>query len=184
MSSAEIEGGWRERLIFDEFTDWLHGHLNTLGWFGELSDETGALPSITWRTTPLAADTQIHPNTLVVSSGVIDSTAGETGSNLTDDATSFWVDFYGSSDALAKHVTSDIRAICEGKYASIGVTYPGFMVTERRPASLRPDGVNEGDDLFWVEIEDVQREHAVDPARPELRHWYAVTGKIADENDS
>lgn len=189
MTVTPVEGGWRERLIFDEFTRWLHAGLDALGRFGPLRQSDGdggyiEIPSITWRTQPLGKDEEIPINTLVVSTGTIEDQPGEIGSGFTVDGIRVWIDFYGANDDLAKQVTGDIRSICLGKYASIGYSYGGFMVTEQRPESQRPDDSELGDELFWVEIEDVQREHAADAPRPELRHWYAVTCTLVDENDS
>lgn len=189
MTATPVEGGWRERLIFNEFCGWLHTALEALNRFGPLHQSDGEggridLPPITWRTKPFAADETIPVNTLVVSTGTIDDDPAEIGSGATIDGISVWIDFYGANDDLAKQITGDIRSILLGKYRSIGYTYGGFAVTEQRPEHARPDGSNIGDELFWIEIEDVQREHAIDPVRPELRHWYSVTATLTDENDS
>lgn len=176
---ALIEGGIRDRLIFESCHRMIHDALNQLGWFGQLGTPARPIPPIVWRTERYDDDQRIPVNALVVSSEDTNSADLEVGSLLSEDATQFWVDFYPVDDELGKHVMGDVRAILQGKMASANRVEPGFWVTDHRPNAPVP-----GADLFWVEIEDVQSLHSVrQSSTPEVQLQRSVSFDVVDEVD-
>lgn len=157
-----IEGGLRDRLLFESFHAMIKDALTEIGWF-----QSGRQHKpINFVTTAVDLDKEIPDNTLAVSTEDLDDEPAELGSTLTFDRVMAWVDFYAESDALGRHLQGDVRDILRGKMESIDRTDPSFMVVDMREPDPKPE-------LFLVEIENVA---TVRDKRPGgQRHWYAVS---------
>ena len=172
-----VQGGMLDHLVWESFHRWLHGHLTTLNWFEPLNQLTAPddpeRPPITWSTDDQVDRERVALNTLMVSQADTESTLLETGSNLTEDITPIWVEFYATDDQLGRMVTGDIRTICQGKYAGL-VEEPCFTVYD-----WRDDPETE---LFTAHLQNVERLHGgQNPASPEMRHWWGVYVEVAEE---
>lgn len=174
---TEPLAGIRDHLVWESFHQWLHGHLDALGWFGPLAKLTGSdtvdRPPITWRTSGFADRTTIPVNTIIVSQADTDSVELEVGSYLTEESTQVWVEFFASDDQLGRMVTGDIKALCQGKYIGRSED-PVFPVMD-----WREDPPTE---LFIGHMADVQRMHGgQNPTSPEMRHWWGVALDLLEE---
>lgn len=163
-----VEGGLRDRLVFESFHTMVKTALTDLGWF-----EPGRKHApVVFRTTAVPEGEQIPANTVAVSSEDLDDSPGEIGSTLTEDRTVVWVDFYAESDALGRHLIGDVRDVLRGKMPSIGRTDPSFVVLDFTVVAPHPE-------LFLVGIEDVAVERSHSPTAQ--RHWFAVTCSLVED---
>lgn len=173
MSAFAVEGGLRDRLVAESFVRHVKAGLTAKGWF-----ESGVpAPPVVVVTThlPDTSEMNVDANTYVVvlveDSSDVDA---EVGSGLTEDRTTGWVDVYAKTDAIAAHLSGDVRDLLRGKLPSVGYDTAGFTV--RNWFVTDPDDL---EDLFWVDVEDVQRDRDPDQSRA-TRFHYQVSAELVE----
>jgi len=167
---AIIVGGLRSRLIFDSLFAVLDDGLTALGWLS---------PPVPRRNLPvsLVAEQQdvsheVALNTVALSDENVSSTPWEMGSQLAEDTRNYYIDFFGESDAVAKHVIGDLRDLVMGKMPDIGPAGPVINVYDYRqsPAPF----------IFGVDVINVRVDRSHDTTHPWLRHWYSIQLQLLD----
>lgn len=166
---ATIVGGLRARLIHDSAYEMIRAALSDLGWF----DSGRRHEPVTMVAKPVSNDDQVPFNTLTVSSTDVSDDPIEMGSTLSEDRWTFYVDFYGEDDLVARHIVHDIRDVVRGKLPSIGRAGPVLDVYDYRLATPVV--------LFRCELENVVVDRANTFTRPWQRHWWAVRFDVVDE---
>lgn len=163
-----VVGGLRARMIKDSLFNHVHGYMSSLGWFN-----TGRqhLP-LTMIAEPLDTETSVAFNTLALSDAEAISTEWEMGSLLSEENWTFYWDFYAENDSVGVHVIQDVKAILDGKFASLGQIGPHFPIYDYRQATPPI--------IAYAEIENVHIAKAQDFPKPWQRHWYAIRFDILD----
>lgn len=179
---SNIEGGLLDRLVFDSFVRMLRESLDALEWF-----DTGRWHDpFTLRTSPVPVKEEIPPNTIVVTFEDATDEPGEIGSTLSIDTTVVWIDIYpvgkkpDQSMSLGRHIAGDVRDILRGKMPSVNRTDPSFMVYDLTEAGV---GDSDPDELFLVQIDNVEvlRDH--NPPSSPGRFWFSVTADLVEERE-
>jgi hypothetical protein len=163
-----VEGGLRDRFIFESFAAPLRAALDDLGWF----DAGRKHKPVLFSTEAVGLSTPIPVNTIVVSTEDIDADPGELGSNLTEDRVIAWIDVYAEDDSIGRHLSGDIRDILRGKMPSISIEDPGFMVLDWEQPDPKPE-------LFFVDVEDVMLDRSPNPTAQ--RHWFQVSCVLVED---
>lgn len=166
--SPQYVGGLRARVIRESVYQEVRRALTALGWF----DSGRRHLPITFLDEAVPNREEVALNTAALSDEAHSEVEEELGSNLAEHRWTYYIDFYGESDALATHVAHDIRDILGGRFNSVGRTSPTIPVYDYSIAT--PDF------LFYVGIENilVDRAHNFPSAR--LAHWYAIRFEIVD----
>lgn len=165
---ATYVGGLRARLVHDNVFDTIRGGLDDLGWF----DAGRQHQPINVIAEPTAAATEVPLNTVSVSTSGTDGTDAEMGSNMIEDRTTFYVDIYGESDVLGKHLAYDVRDILRGKVPSIGRTRPVIDVRDlTSPANPT---------IAVCDVDDVIVDRSISFQQPWQRHWWVVRFDVVD----
>jgi hypothetical protein len=163
-----LAGGLRSRMIFDNLYNLIQSNLTALGWF-----ESGLrFQPIVMVNEQQDTTTPVQINTLAVADAPVSSVLWEVGSELTEDTRWYFVDFFGESDALAKHVIGDVRDILLGKFASIGLSAPVLPVYDLRQPT--PPF------LFSCQITNMRQDRAHTWSHPWERHWYSLHFSLLD----
>lgn len=165
---AVLAGGLRARMIFDNLYGLVETGLADLGWFG--SDRRHQ--PIHLADSQQDITTEIPINTLSVCDENIASIPWEIGSQLTEDTRYYYLDFFGESDSVGKHIMGDVRDILLGKLASIGRTAPVLYVYDLRQATPPQ--------LFSCDIVHVRQDRAHNWDHPWLKHWYSIQMGLLD----
>lgn len=165
---SQYVGGLRARLIRESVYREVRSALTALGWF----DAGRRHLPIAFLDEAVPNREEVQLNTGALSDEAHNETEEELGSNLAEHRWTYYVDFFGESDALATHFIHDIRDILAGRFNSIGRTGPTIAVYDYSIATPVF--------LFNVGIEHilVDRAHNFPSAR--LAHWYAVRFEIVD----
>lgn len=163
-----LAGGLRTRMIFDNLYTVINGGLSDLGWYGSGRRHQPI-------TTVVEAQDITHVvavNTLALSDENVATELWELGSTLSQDTRYYYVDFFGESDAVAKHLIGDVRDILLGKLSSIGRTSPTLQVYDLRQATPPL--------LFECDVVNVRVDRSHDYEHPWLRHWYSIQFALFD----
>jgi hypothetical protein len=104
-------GGLRARYLHDSLQAAIRDGLDQLGWF----DPGRSHRPVVFLPEPVDWDSEIRQNTLVVTTRTRQTRPHEVGSNLSRDLVAVGVDVYGESEALASHLTNDIRDLLRGR---------------------------------------------------------------------
>lgn len=165
-----VEGGLRDRFLDDSFINHVRVGLDALGWF-----DTGRRhPPLQLVTTHLPATEEMNVDTSTYVVVLTESVAGsdaEIGSGLTEDRVYGWVDVFANDKGLARHLAGDCRDLLRGKMPSINYDTAGFTVVNWEEY--------DPDDLFWVDIEDVQLDSEPDQGR-DGRFHYQVSADLVE----
>lgn len=99
-----LTGGLRDRMIIESVGNAVVAELTALGWFdsGRYHSPISVVdefPDIT---------SAVQPNTLAISSATSRGELVELGSNAQDHLITMYFDFFGESDAVARHLVGDI----------------------------------------------------------------------------
>ena len=181
-----IEGGLLDRLVFESFHRYLRAKLDEKGWFDQSSLSPGVRP-VRFQSEPADAAATITANLVTVTTDTTDSTPAETGSDLEEQLTTWWVTIYAQNDAVGRHLRGDCHAILAGKMPSIGAESAGFQVYDWRQhpgTTENPDftypPANDVDKLAWIPNErvDTDREHDATTGI-ERNTWY-VFGQFGE----
>lgn len=161
-------GGLRARLIRESVYQEVRSALTDLGWF---DGGRRHLP-ITFLDEGVPNSSEVEFNTAALSDESQIQIEDELGSNLAEHRWTYYIDFYGESDALSTHFVHDVRDILAGRFNSIGritPTIPVFDWTMPTPP-----------EIFYVAVEDIVIDRAHNFPSPRLAHWYAVRFDIVD----
>jgi hypothetical protein len=155
-------------MLRDSLYNYVKHYLTLLGWF-DSGRQHSAINMI-----PKAIDSNdsIPMNTLALSDAEFDSTEWEMGSVMTEDNWTFYFDFYAEDDAIGIHIIQDVKAILDGKFASLGQIGASFPIYDYREAT--PSVV------AHAEIENASIAKAQDFPKPWQRHWYALRFDVLD----
>jgi hypothetical protein len=165
---STVVGGVRARLIKDNLFNMVKSHLTSLGWFN-----TGRQHRpFSMVAEEFDTDTEIPMNTLVLADADIVSTEWEMGSLMAEDRWTFYFDFYAENDAIGLHLIQDVKAILEGRFASLGQIGPSFPIYDYRMATPAV--------IFYAEVENIDLAKAQNFPKPFQRHWYALRFEIID----
>lgn len=161
-------GGLRSRLLKDSLFNHVEGYMRALGWFD------AGRQHLPFSMAPEAVDSEekIPFNTLAISDADMQSTDWEMGSLMSEERWTFYFDFYGENDAVGLHVIQDVKAILEGRFASLGQRGPSFPVYDYQQATPPI--------IAFSEVENVDVSKAQDFPKPWQRHWYAVRFDVLD----
>lgn len=165
---SQYVGGLRARLIRESIFQELQTSLAALGWF----DTNRRHKPITLLDEAVPDREQVLVNTAALTDTNEIETDEEVGSNLAEHRWTFYLDFYGESDALATHFVHDVRDLLRGRFPSIGRTDPSIPVydwTQATPSYL-----------FRVQIENMVVDRAQNFTSPRLAHWYALRFEVVD----
>jgi hypothetical protein len=173
-----VAGGLRGRLIFDNIYLLLKNNLESLGWINGNAGRRHQPISLVVESQDLT--TEVPVNTLALSDENVSSRPWEIGSQLTEDTRYYYVDFFGESDPVAKHLTGDVRDILQGKYASLGRTAPVLIVYDLRNNNNANPTPPPLPVLFSCDIIDIRVDRAHGYREPWLRHWYSVQFALLD----
>lgn len=167
--SLTIVGGLRARLIYDSFWHMLDDALSALGWYamGTQHDPVALAPE------PVDFNKDIPLNTVALAELTSRSEGAEMGSNLEDDTTTFYVDFFAEDDAMGKHLIGDVRDILRGKIHAIGRSAPMLVVRDWRQPDPKPV-------LFTCEFQDVVPDRAHNWPHPWQQHWFTCRVDLVD----
>lgn len=158
-----VYGGTRSRLIRESIFQEIDRVLNDLGW----------KQHVTFVPEPLDNNTEIQLNTLSLSEEDEALDEGEMGSTFTIARTSYYLDFYGASQAIATDVTGDLVAALRGRLPEANRNFATFDVLDYRMATPAP--------LFSVDISNVRRDRTLNPTKSWLKNWHMVWFTIEDE---
>lgn len=161
-------GGLRARLIRESVYQETRSALTALGWF----DAGRRHLPIAYLDEAVPNNVEVDFNTAALSDESQTQNEEELGSNLAEHRWTFYVDFYGESDALSTHFTHDLRDILAGRFNSIGrttATIPVYDWTMATPPQI-----------FTVGVEDIVLDRAHNIPTPRRAHWYAVRFDIVD----
>lgn len=165
---ATLAGGLRARMIFDNVYETIHSGVTALGWFGSGRRHQ----PVTMVAEEQDSTHEVAVNTLAVSDENVTNTPWELGAGLSEDRRVFYVDFFGESDAVAKHIIGDVRDVLLGKLSAIGRTGPVIDVYDLRQPT--PPF------LFQLEVWNVTVDRSHDYTHPWLRHWYSISFNTRD----
>lgn len=173
-----VEGGLRDRLVFESFALHVKTGLEALGWVGVTTGPRK--PQFGFRTTPVPDVEEIPANTIAVTFETVDMSDGEIGSNLTENSHAAWVDIYTDTTdpngyALAMQISGDVRDLLRGKMRSIGFEEPVFQLVDNRDPD---DPVVFG----WCDLEDIVQERSASETRSK-RWWVAVAATVVEARE-
>lgn len=163
-----ITGGLRLRLVRQSLYEMINDALDQLNWF----DGTRPHLPVTFEAKSQNHEEQIVLNTGALSDDNMLSDDIELGSHLSEHRWSFYVDFFGESDALGLHFIGDVKGILEGRINSIGRSDPSFSVYDYRQATPSI--------IATCQIQDVVTDRAHGFLKPWLEHWYAAQFTVVD----
>lgn len=167
-----LAGGLRTRMIFDNLYGVINVGLSNIGWF-----EAGRRHAPISMVAEEQDSTQEVPvNTLAVSDENVSSQVWEVGSQLSQDTRYFYVDFFGESDAVSKHIIGDVRDILLGKFPSVGLKGPVLPVYDLSQATPTV--------VFSCDIIRVTVDRSHDYTHPWMRHWYSLQVSLLDYYDN
>lgn len=161
-------GGLRARLIRESIYQEVHTALAALGWF----DANRRHSPVTFIDEEVPNREEVPFNTAALTDSSEEETEEEIGSNLSEHRWTYYVDFYGESDALSTHFIHDVRDILMGRFNSLNRTDPSIPVydwTQATPSLL-----------FRVGIENMVVDRAQNFPSPRLAHWYALRFEVVD----
>lgn len=167
--SPTIVGGLRERLIHDSMWHMIHDSLDALDWF-DVPTQHGP---VTMVADPVDFNDAVELNTISVAETDSRSEGAEMGSNLEDDTTTFYIDFFAENDSLGKHLMGDVRDILRGKIHHIGRSAPVLAVYDWQVDPPRPV-------LFYCDLEDIVRDRAHNFPNTWQRHWFTCRVDVID----
>lgn len=163
-----IVGGTRDRLIHDSLYHMIQDSLRDLGWL----DSGRRHRPVTIVAEPVPEDTQLVPNIVAISDEATIMEEVEMGSNLTEYRWEYWVDVYGESLPIARHLAGDIRTILEGKYNSIGRSAPTVTVYDWSMATPM--------EVFSCNVENVEFDRSRFYSKPFQKYWYMIRFEVVD----
>lgn len=166
-----VVGGLRGRLIFDSIFVTLQSGLTALGWIN--GDGPRHHQPVTLVMEQQDVYTEVPINTMALTDENVVSDPWEIGSVLSEDTRYYYIDFFGESDAVSKHIIGDVRDLLLGKMPDIGPTGPEIKVYDYRVKPNPPK-------LFSVEIMNVRVDRSHEMGRPWLRHWYSIQFQAID----
>lgn len=79
---------------------------------------------------------------------------------------------FANTKALGQHLSGDVRDLLRGKLYSIGYDTAGFAVVDPADTDVPPET------LFWVDVDDVQRER--DDSQPRGVFRYQVSANLTE----
>lgn len=164
-------GGVRSRLIRQSLIEMLTEALTELGWFD--ADNTLLSPEnpLRFAADALEWDEEIPLNTISLADEDLFLSEAELGSNLTEERWTYVVDVYAENKSVGIHLANDIKTILDGRMPSIGRGEPHCMVK---------DYAGNGDDLFYVDIENVTLDRATGWSKVWQKNWYFVSFDVID----
>lgn len=178
---SPLEGGLRDRLVFESAHRYLRYHLDQLNWFDDASLSGSLEHTVRFQTRPARAAEKITPNLITVARGPMNP-AGEveTGSGMSEDHTELWVTIYAENEAVGTHLQGDVYGILKGTMASIGADTAGFTVYDWRDHPTGNDTYPPTvDSLFYVELERLAQDREHDPETGiERDTWYVVGNMV------
>jgi hypothetical protein len=164
-----IVGGARDRLIHDSLYHMVKDSLTDLGWF----DSGRKHRPVTIVAEPVEEDTKLQPNIVSVSDEATIMEEVEMGrGDLKEYRWEYWIDVYGESLPVAKHLAGDIRTILEGKFNSIGRSRPNVTIYDWSMATPM--------EVFSCEIENVEYDRSRFYNKPFQKHWYMIRFEVVD----
>lgn len=174
-----VEGGLRDRLVFESFARHVRDGLAARGWVDVVSGPRK--PQFQFRTSPVPDAEEVQPNTIAVSFETVDMHDIEIGSNQTENSHSAWVDIYTDTTdpngyALAMEVSGDVRDMLAGKLSSIGYDAAGFPLIDVRDPDPEPV------QLGWCDLEDIVQERSMNEKRSK-RYWVAVGAQVVEARE-
>ena len=164
-----VVGGQRDRLVHDSLYWMIKDSLTDLGWF----DPARKIKPVSILAEPVPEDTKLQPNIIAVSdeSTMMDEVEMGRG-DLKEYRWEYWVDIYGESLPIAKHLAGDVRAILEGKINSIGRSRPYVTVYDYALATPM--------EIFECEIDNIQYDRSRFYTKPFQKYWYMLRFEVID----
>lgn len=162
-------GGLRARLIKDNFSNLVEGHLSSLGWF----DSGRQHKDVQFITKHIDEDEEILPNVVSVVEEDVVSRPAELGSSFASHVWTYFVDIYAENHSVGLHLATDIKDILEGRFNSIGNDRDTFIVYDLTQATPS--------ELFVCDIEGVQMDRVRIFNKPYQKHWWTIGCAIIDE---
>lgn len=161
-------GGTRERLIKENFYHMLRDSLEALGWF-----DTGRQHrDVTFMFEPADYQSEVMPNKISIWDEDMFSLDDELGSNFAEHRMSYFVDVYAENGSVGLALSGDVMSILQGRMPSIDRGAPNLDVLDISLATPVH--------LFYVEIEDIERQRGHAFSRPWERYWYQITLTLID----
>ncbi len=164
-------GGLRDRLITENLRNLIEDVLDSLGWFD--SGNQLRLQPLTVISTPVDSSTEIEPNIVSVVAEDSDSFEAEMGSLLSEFRSSYAVDIYAEDDATGKHLAGDVRAILEGRFASlgrVGTEVEVYDLTQATPTVI-----------FTIDLENISMGKQRFYNKPYEKFWWTIVFDVVDQ---
>lgn len=161
-----LTGGKRDRMVLESVLRHVEGYLDSLGWFDSGRQHQ---PIVVVDAYPGDGEdgAEVALNTMAFSYGDTYQTMVELGTNAETHTAPIYIDFYGESDGLTRHILGDI-------YAFLGLN-PVLAVYDYDMATPTQD--------FTVEIveESVSKGFPSRATNPWQKHWGIITMLVEDE---
>lgn len=175
MTSPNVAGGLRARLIHDNLFEFMVQGLTELGWLeaGRRHAPVTLLPH------SLPDDNKIMPNIVTLSTEDVVGQIAEMGNPyLTNDTWKYYADIYADTEEFGKHMGIDIRDLFNGKIQTVSKTGGFIDVYDLANPTSTPVY------LFNVEIDKCEWHHARVYEKPWQRHYYVVSFDVLDTSGS
>lgn len=163
-----LRGGIRTRMINESIYRMVKDGLADLGWF----DADRQHAPISFITEPVDRNEPITLNTLNISPEDTDDMETGLGESSVQERCTYYIDFYGESNAIGLELIHDIRDILGGRMPLIGRTHPQCTVYDFRAATPVEVG--------YVEFEDIIVDRSRTFPKPWLKNWFMVRFDVVD----
>lgn len=164
-----LEGGLRDRMVLESFLQWVRSDLDALGWF-DSGREHLPIRVIDVYPDNDGENTQVPLNTMAFSVGDSFQNLLELGSKAETHVVPMYIDFYGESDALTRHILGDIYLrlnrdpvipVYDYSLATPVVDFSAFVVEESTEVSYPTRATN-----------------------PWQKHWGIVSCLVEDDREN
>lgn len=157
-----LTGGLRDRMLLQAFYVAIQDHMTTLGWFDSGRQHS---PIVMVDQYP-GEDEPPVINTLAISLGNVTPRRAELGSNIVNQETFMYADFYAESDALSRHVSGDVAA---------------FLINNPVVPVKDLSNVAEPIDFYaYVEDDSVAIDRPTTATNAWQKHWAIVSWAVED----
>ena len=165
-----LEGGLRDRMLFDSVMNAVVNHLATQGWFDATVYDGGSRQHRPLTVTDEFPDpegtSEVALNTLAFSWNDGVGVDIEMGSKQEEHFTAMFVDFFAENDGVGRHVIGDVYAFLKKNRA--------IPVYDYRQATPTIE--------FYVTVDQSVEKRKPDRAtNPWMKHWYVCAFTLADE---
>ncbi len=167
-----LVGGIRARMIRESIYHLLVDSLTSLGWL----THSPAHQDVTVLPEPVPFDQQVAFNSIGIADANSEDTPAEIGSELTEDTSVYYVDFFAENEPIGQHMINDIRDILRGKMSAIGRTASVLRIYDYRNSPATQIG--------YAEIEQVLVDRAHGFPHPWMEHMRTVRFHLVDAYES